>query len=119
MAKREEINQAIGAHGVWKQRLRQSIRSGNSELTPAETQSETLCEFGKWLHSLPPEEKACQHWKTVQDLHLRFHLEAARVLALATTGDKEEAEKALVGGFSDVSARLTSSMMKWRSHLSR
>lgn len=116
MANTEEINKAIGAHGMWKQRLRQAVDSGKSEFTVERVRPDNNCDFGKWLHGLPPGDKNSEHWKTVQDLHAKFHIEAARVLQLATTGNKAEAEKGLASNspFTSVSAKLTSAMMKWK-----
>jgi methyl-accepting chemotaxis protein len=116
MANAEEITKAIGAHGMWKQRLRQAIDSGKSEFTVERVQPDNLCDFGKWLHALPAADKAGMNWKTVQELHARFHLEASRVLGLALSGQKQDAEKALANSseFANISSNLTSAMMKWK-----
>ncbi len=119
MANIEEINKAIAAHGVWKQRLRQAIDSGASEFTVENVQPDNRCDFGRWLNSLPVGDKSCEHWKNVQGLHARFHIEAARILNLAIQGNQQEAEKALAfdSQFANLSAMLTSSMVKWKAHL--
>lgn len=119
MANVEEIVKAIGAHGMWKQRLRQAVDTGKSEFTVERVMPDNLCDFGKWLHGLPPSDKADENWKSVQGLHARFHHEAARILRLATSGRKAEAETglALASPFSDISGQLTTAMMKWKSTL--
>jgi len=47
MAIAEEITKAIGAHGMWKQRLRQAIDTGKSEFTVERVRPDNLCDFGK------------------------------------------------------------------------
>ena len=110
------IDKAIVAHARWKSHLRQVVESGNSESTVDQVRSDTLCEFGHWLHDRPASEKMTEHFKTVADLHARFHQEAAQVLELALAGYRDRAASAMaVGGpFASVSAKLTSAMVAWK-----
>jgi hypothetical protein len=119
MANVDEINKAIGAHGMWKQRLRQAVDSGQSEFTVERVSPDNQCEFGKWLHALPPTDKTSANWKSVQELHAKFHTEAARVLELALKGQKQKADEGLSpdSGFTKVSLDLTAAMMKWKGSL--
>lgn len=116
MAIAEEITKAIGAHGMWKQRLRQAIDTGKSEFTVERARPDNLCDFGKWLYSLPPADQKSSHWKSVQDLHGKFHAEAAQVLGLAVRGNKQEAEREIAAEskFTKISSELTVAMMKWK-----
>ena len=120
MASIDEINKAIGAHGMWKQRLRQAIDTGQSEFSVERVRPDNLCDFGKWLHALPAKDSSSAHWKSVQELHAKFHTEAARVLELAVKGQKQKAEAGLSpdSGFAKISLELTSAMMKWKGSLS-
>lgn len=119
MANSEEINKAIGAHGAWKQRLRQAVDTGKSEFTVERVRPDNLCDFGKWLHGLPSGDKGSTNWKNVQELHARFHVEASRVLDLAVRGKKQEAESALAlnSSFTEVSSKLTIAMIVWKTSL--
>jgi len=122
MAAVEEINKAIGAHGMWKQRLRQAVDTGKSDFTVERVRPDNLCDFGKWLYSLPAGDQTSAHWKTVRELHDKFHAEAAHILGLAVGGHKQEAEKGLDTGsnFTKISSELTGAMMKWKaSHSER
>jgi hypothetical protein len=116
MASREEIGKAIGAHGLWKVRLRDAIAAGVSEMTPAQIEADNLCDFGKWLHGLTGPDTRSAHYSTVHSLHAAFHKEAARVLRLALSGSRIEASQALeIGGaFAIASAALTRAMINWR-----
>jgi methyl-accepting chemotaxis protein len=116
MITREEIGKAIGAHGLWKVRLRDAIAAGVSEMTPAQVEADNLCVFGMWLHGLTEPDTRSEHYDTVHSLHKAFHREAARVLRLALTGSRVEASQALeIGGaFAIASAALTRAMINWR-----
>ncbi len=112
----EEIDNAVGAHGLWKLRLNQAIHNGTSEWSVSGTRADDVCAFGKWLHGLPQSVKGTASWKQIQALHAEFHVEAARVLRLALDGKKSEAQQSITTGskFADLSARLTAAMMKWK-----
>lgn len=116
MANVEEIKKAIGAHGLWKQRLRDAIDKGQSEFTVERVKPDNLCDFGKWLHSLPPGDRGSEHWKKVQQLHAEFHQEAARILGLALAKQKPQAEAGIAPNskFATLSSSLTAAMMAWQ-----
>ncbi len=109
------IKRAIGAHGAWKRRLYEAIRTGQSDIPPAQAGRDNECEFGKWLHSLPPTERNPVHWEKVRNLHAAFHREAGHILSLALTGKSVEAESHLAdgGSYADISAELTDAMKAW------
>jgi hypothetical protein len=122
MAIVEEINKAIGAHGMWKQRLREAIDAGKSDFTVERVRPDNLCDFGKWLYSFPASDQTSPHWKTVRELHGKFHAEAARLLSLAVGGHRQEAEKEIdtASHFAKISSELTGAMTKWKaSHSER
>ena len=50
MSIKEEINKAIGAHGMWKFRLDQAVEKGTSEFTVDNVRKDNLCDFGRWLY---------------------------------------------------------------------
>jgi Chemoreceptor zinc-binding domain len=112
----DQINNAIGAHGLWKTRLKYSIEHGKSDFATEQVRMDNLCEFGKWLYSCSAEQKKSPDWKNIKDLHGKFHAAAANVLELALKGKKKEAETELLNGnFSKVSNMLTSSLMQWKN----
>ncbi|MFO0888966.1 MAG: CZB domain-containing protein [Isosphaeraceae bacterium] len=113
------IDKAIAAHARWKSRLRQVIESGESEVAADDVRPENRCEFGRWLADRPAEQRETAHYKTVRDLHARFHIEAAHVLELALAGHRQQAEAAMAIGsdFAGVSAKLTASMTAWKKAL--
>jgi hypothetical protein len=115
MSHQEEVNKAVGAHGLWKGRLKTAIATGKSDVTVDKVRADNQCDFGKWLGSLPPAELKGDSGKRVKELHAKFHAAAANALDLALSGKKKEAEEALGASseFSKVSMELTQAMMTW------
>lgn len=113
------ISKAIPAHGAWKRRLADAIASSRSEYSVEVVRTDNQCEFGRWLYGLPDAEQASPECAKVRDLHAKFHLEAAKTLALALAGNREEAERTMVldGPYSVASSALTMAMMEWRRKL--
>ena len=110
------IDKAIAAHARWKSHLRQAIETGKSEWTADRVRPDNLCEFGHWLLEQPVPQRMTEHYKTVHDLHARFHLEAAHVLELALAGRRETATSAMAMGspFATVSSKLTTALTAWK-----
>ena len=119
MSLAEEISKAIGAHGMWKQRLRNAIDAGKSEFTPDTVAKDNACDFGQWLYgnSLSAVDKGCAEYKAVKDLHAKFHQCASGVLKWAVTGKKADAETMMgtAGSFTTASGELTRAMMTWKA----
>ncbi|MEK7775039.1 MAG: CZB domain-containing protein [Candidatus Zixiibacteriota bacterium] len=113
-----EIDNAIGAHGLWKTRLKVAIDTGKLDASPSEIKMNNHCAFGKWLYgsSLTAQDKASKHYLTISELHSQFHKIAAQIAELALAGRKAEAETLLShkGEFATVSAKLTSALMDWK-----
>jgi hypothetical protein len=116
MALEDEIVKAIGAHAVWKMRLKAAIDTGQSEFQVAVVQQDNQCPFGKWLYAAQANVRASADYKKVQEMHARFHREAASVLELALKGNKAEAEKrmAVGGAFAQLSSELIAAMTAWK-----
>ena len=111
-----QLAKGIGAHGLWKQRLKEAIESGRSEFKPENVERDNQCEFGQWLSSLPPVEQSSKHYHSVRVLHTAFHQEAADVLRNVLAGRRREAGLSLgLGGrYHDASSKLTREMMAWQ-----
>jgi len=113
-----EIEQAIGAHGMWKARLRQAIDTGKFDTPVATVSTDNQCAFGKWLYgpTVTAQDKTSAKYKTVQTLHAAFHKVAARVAELAVAGKKAEADKLMAQGgeFASASLKLTAAMIEWK-----
>ena len=122
MAARQEIDKAIGNHGMWKLRLKAAIDSGRLE-TPIEgIRGDRDCPFGKWLHgpTIAPSTRNSVHFARVSALHAQFHETTARVAQLATNGQREEATAEITGTgeFSRKHREMAAAMEEWKQALS-
>jgi len=114
---KEEIKTAVGAHGVWKRKLKSAVTTGKIDVEISTIKADQQCNFGKWLHgaTITEKQKKSEHYRKVQELHVVFHEKAAKVAQLAISGEKAHAMKMLEasGEFTMASAELTTSMMAW------
>lgn len=118
MSLQEQIDKAVGAHGMWKARLRSAIDTGKSDFNPAVVKTDNGCDFGKWLYTtIEAKDKMSPRYAEIKRLHAEFHTEAGRILLLAVSGQKDAAKKDLENGagkFLTISSSLTKEMMEWK-----
>jgi hypothetical protein len=112
-----EIDQAVAAHTLWKQRLHAAVTQGASVFRLAQVQVDNGCDFGIWFYGLPEEVQATAPGQTIRQLHINFHIEAARILSLALNQRVTEAEQALEPGhlYAQLSQQLTSALVEWKT----
>lgn len=110
-----QINLAVAAHGMWKARLLKAIETGASDFAADKVEKDDLCDFGKWLYGA--DTRSLQHtpsYAKVRDLHAAFHREAAKVLAMALSGRRKDAEKAMQGAYQQGSIDLVRALQAWK-----
>lgn len=114
-----EIDEAIGAHGLWKMRLRTAIRTRQSDVTPHEASGDCNCKFGKWLHdpAFDPKHRNGIPHTVITRVHAEFHREAGHVLQLALDGQDRAASEALEGAYAATSEKLVRALMKWKGEV--
>jgi hypothetical protein len=119
MINSQVLDKAIAAHAAWKARLRKTATTGICDIT--NTKADNQCDLGKWLYGteLSAQEKQSPHYRTVKQLHADFHKEVARIIDLATSGQKGAAEAAIGmdSKYVEISSTLTSALVKWRDGL--
>ena len=115
----EEIQKAIGAHGLWKLRLKTAINSGSSDFSPDVVACDNKCDFGKWLHddSMPADIKGGMPYQVITRLHAEFHRTASTVLQDALDGNTAKSKEKLEGEFAAQSTKLISALNKWKGEL--
>ncbi|HHI71599.1 MAG TPA: hypothetical protein ENJ91_11390 [Rhodobacteraceae bacterium] len=115
-----QINNAIGAHGSWKIKLRTAINKGKSEHTVDEIRCDDKCAFGKWLYGpdIDAQTRAGAPYNVIKRLHAEFHQCAANVLHKATSGDMKGASEVLEGEFTAKSEKLVRGLRKWKGEAS-
>ena len=115
----EDLEQAIGAHEVWKQRLRDTLRSGRSEIPATTACRHDLCNFGQWLDktidAVPPQDRA--PYEVVNDLHIRFHHNVASVIASIERGNMQAAHDIMDDSCDYVMEELVGLLHDWRREL--
>ena len=117
MAFEDEIGKAIGAHGVWKMRLKTAIDTGKADAQATDVAKDNACAFGQWLYgpSIPAAVRASLDYQSVRKLHADFHKCASKVIECVGHGDKSKANALLEGEYHKVSSELSSAMMKWKA----
>jgi hypothetical protein len=117
MSSKNEIKNAIGSHGMWKKKLKNTVDSGKIDIQISTIEADNQCNFGKWLYGTTISEKAksSSHYQKVLELHAAFHEKASKVAQLAISGQKTGAVKMMEvnGEFTKASAALTTAMMAW------
>lgn len=121
MATIQEVDRAIGAHVLWKTRLKTAIDTGRLDAAKAAITSGHDCPFGKWLSgpTIAPSTKASEHYARVAQLHTLFHTQAAKVGALALAGENTKAIEEITGAseFSAAHRDLAASLEDWKKAL--
>lgn len=117
----KEINDAIGAHGMWKLKLRTAISVGHSDVEPATARCNDRCAFGRWLQgsTIDRQTRAGKPYQVIHRLHTEFHHTAATVLEDALAGRKAKATELLDGEFRERSEKLVRALNKWKGELQR
>ncbi|HBQ35495.1 MAG TPA: hypothetical protein DD729_01420 [Rhodobacteraceae bacterium] len=111
-----QINNAIGAHGSWKIKLRTAVNKGKSEHSVDDVRCDDKCPFGKWLHGsdIDSETRSSVPYNVIKRLHAEFHVCAADVLTKAISGETAAATQALEGDFAAKSEKLVRGLRKWK-----
>ncbi len=115
----QQINDAIGAHGAWKLRLRSAIRTRSADITSHTASCDDKCAFGKWLYG-PDIDAATRTgvpYGVIRRLHADFHRSAGSVLFLIERGKVAEAEAQMTGEFTQRSETLVRALNKWKGEL--
>ncbi len=112
---RQQLHDAIGAHGAWKARLHAAIEQNTNDRGVTAAGASERCSFGRWLEHMPGSDRDPRYFERVHELHEAFHREAAAVLDLARLGRREEAARRLAPGadFDRLSTELTNAMLDW------
>ncbi len=113
---KRSITVAMGAHGMWKSRLADAAKTGQSEWTVDILKQDNQCEFGKWLYALPAQFRTNEHYEIVKKKHAEFHKLCAHILGDALAGKLEKAQNELAADseFAKQSNNLILLMSKWK-----
>ncbi|HEY9766210.1 MAG TPA: methyl-accepting chemotaxis protein, partial [Chroococcales cyanobacterium] len=114
-----KLREALQQHDLWKTRLLSAIQTGSSEFQAEKVRTKDGCAFGKFFYGLDKEFKDNLHAPKIEELHARFHVEAAQVLEIALQGRRIEALKRmdLESEFNRVSTDLARVIWDWMACL--
>jgi hypothetical protein len=122
MSLKDEISRAVGAHRMYKARLRVAIDAGHGDPDPNGLLRCKDCEFGRWLKTgVALRDQASADFRTVNELHMRFHERANEILDLARKGKHAAAHELLEpeAPFSVASTELTAALFRWLENVVR
>ncbi len=113
MSVKEQVTQAIAAHGQWKVKFR-DFMAGKLELDASVVQMNNQCPFGKWLEGEGNKSLPKEYYEDISRLHTEFHKVAADVIRKKKAGDVSGAQAYLASGgvFTMASATLTRKLME-------
>lgn len=115
---KQELHDAIGAHGAWKMRLRTAAQVGGEVLPVSDICDDSRCRFGQWLNRIPATTKGADHLPEIRRLHANFHRAAGNVAQLINAGQVEKGLAELSAGpFVESSAALSMTLDSWRQSL--
>jgi hypothetical protein len=115
----EAINDAIGAHGMWKLRLRTAIAQGHCDITSTKAACDDQCAFGQWLYgsTIPHAVKSGVPYGVIRRLHAEFHQSAGSVLAYVESKEGARARQVMEGEFTARSEKLVRALGKWKGEV--
>lgn len=116
----QQIKEAMGAHGCWKQQLKEAVSQGRLRDRAEDIARDDRCSFGKWLHDLraDPEISKSPEYAAVVAAHARFHKAAGHVAKCVENDLRDNASELLNGpDFQKISAALGKAMIEWRESL--
>ncbi len=96
--------------------MRESIRTGSSDESPAAMRRDDTGAFGQWIHhDISSEDKASPHHLAATELHTHFHFQAAEILELALTDRAKQAAEAFGAGseFASTAMAFDSELIAW------
>lgn len=116
-----QIQEAMGAHGAMKQRLRAAVHNGNLPRPARTISADHGCKFGHWLFHLKSDDSIARspHYKAVVNAHAGFHKAAGRIARLVEDGQFDRAAEMLNAlGYRQATSKLMSELMAWRRNIS-
>ena len=121
MTVREEIAAAVTEHGKWIVSLSEALESlANGSSVQCQdflgrTRAADACCLGQWLceSTIPESARQSAHYKSIRELHRRFHQAAAEVITLALAGDADASAHLLETTLCALSKQLVAALDAW------
>lgn len=113
-----DFDQAVVAHGAWKNKLVEYLKKHDGSLKPAELTVDNKCPLGQWIHGEGMKYSKLPEFATLSAEHARFHKAVAEVVRHADEGKSINAETALGGKseFSSASTAVVLAIVSMKKH---
>ncbi len=112
------FDEAIAAHGNWKQKLADYLRKPDGSLKASEISADNKCTLGQWIHGEGAKYSKLSEYSALKTDHARFHKSAAEVVRKADAGQSVAEETALgsKSEFGTASSAVVMGIMHMKKH---
>ena len=121
MILKDLLYDAMTDHVRCKTCLNQAMETGTCNPPSMVIQQDTMCEFGKWLHSadVAVEIVNSVHYNNILSIHADFHVAAAEVMRTIERGEVEKAQKMILddGHYTVHASKLRNEFLSWVEEL--
>lgn len=113
-----DFDQAVVAHGAWKNKLVEYLTKRDGSLKPADLFVDNKCSLGQWIHGEGMKYSKFPEFAAPRDEHARFHKAVAEVVRHADEGKSITAETALGARseFSSASSAVVLAIVNMKKH---
>lgn len=115
------FDQAIAAHGAWKQKLASYLVKPDGSLKPNEISPDNKCPLGQWIHGEGVQHSKLPEYAALKGEHAHFHKAAADIVRKADAGQAMTQETALgaKSEFSVASSAVVMAIMNMKKHAAK
>lgn len=113
------FDNAIQAHGAWKQKLSNYIQNPDKSLKHEDVCLDNKCPLGKWIYGEGSKYSHLNEFQKLKPAHAKFHKEAAEIVKKANSGAKVTEEMALSASspFTNASKEVASIILSLKSKI--
>ncbi len=83
-----DLEEALQAHSLWKQKLAICLKKPGDALKPAEIRADNRSELGQWLHGEGKKFSLLTEYNILVSENARFHRAAAKLVEKANAGQE-------------------------------
>ena len=115
------LDQAIAAHGAWKQKLSDYLAKRDGSLKASEAGADNKCPLGQWIYGEGAAFAKFPEFSKVKAEHARFHKAVGNVISRADAGQSVTEDVALGAHseFGEASSSVVLALMDLKRHTSK
>jgi methyl-accepting chemotaxis protein len=92
-----DFDDLVYSHRQWPKRLRRIVEGRGESLDPEQVSRDDACPLGKWLYGAGRELQTNAAYEALRATHRQFHQCAGDILRHLRSGEREQAERLLLG----------------------